>query len=296
MNPYPEIPWRHTWLARVVWHDDSPELLEEIFSVPYIDVNDIRMHYEETGQGEPLVLLLGATGSLDWHPDGWGALAPTFAQHYRTFQVEQRGHGHTSNPSGRLSYGQMADDAAAFIARLGLVPAHVAGMSDGGIIGLALGMTRPDLLRSLICVGANYHVDAQFMESVQDFRPETLEREAPEWVAAMVAAHDTSHYPGYWRELVRQLRAMFLTEPAYSEADLRTIPTPTLLIAGETDRYISLEQTLTMRRNIPHSEMLILNHAGLDPDANHIVQHTRAEIVGPVILDFLARHGKSAQA
>lgn len=46
--------------------------------MPYIDVNDIRMYYEEQGQGEPLVLLLGATGGLDFHAASWGLWSPAF--------------------------------------------------------------------------------------------------------------------------------------------------------------------------------------------------------------------------
>ncbi len=80
------------------------------------------------------------------------------------------------------------------------------------------------------------------------------------------------------------------------EADLRRIPVPTLLIVGEVGRHVSLDQVLMMRRLIPQAEILILNHAGLDDGANHVVQFTRAEVVGPVALDFLGRHVGEAAA
>ena len=57
---------------------------------------------------------------------------------------------------------------------------------------------------------------------------------------------------------------------------------------------ISLGQMLEMRRSIPNSEMLILNHAGMDGLDNHRVQATRPEVVGPVMMEFLARHGGDA--
>jgi hypothetical protein len=59
---------------------------------------------------------------------------------------------------------------------------------------------------------------------------------------------------------------------------------------GEADFALSLAQMLEMRRAIPHSEMLILNDAGMDGMDNHRVQHTRAEVVGPVMHEFLDRH------
>ncbi len=87
---------------------------------------------------------------------------------------------------------------------------------------------------------------------------------------------------------------MVETELAWTEADLRRIPIPTLLISGETDVFNGLEQALAMRRSIPNAELLILNHAGLDGMDNHRVQATRPEVVGPVILDFLGRHAGPA--
>ncbi len=105
---------------------------------------------------------------------------------------------------------------------------------------------------------------------------------------------------------MRHLRALLAPEPAFTEADLGRIPVPTLLIAGEADRFASLDwpwmpdqmgsldQILAMRRSIPRSELLILNHAGLAGDAGDAVQHTRADLVGPVMLEFLGRHARPA--
>jgi pimeloyl-ACP methyl ester carboxylesterase len=109
--------------------------------MPYAAVNDIRMYYEEAGLGTPLVLLHGATGAIDFHRAGWGGLLSRFAERYRAIHLEHRGHGRTRNPAGRLSYTQIADDVCVFIEQQGLAPAHVAGVSDGGIVALTIGMT-----------------------------------------------------------------------------------------------------------------------------------------------------------
>jgi pimeloyl-ACP methyl ester carboxylesterase len=262
--------------------------------MPYAEVNDIRLYYEEQGQGEPLLLLHGALGAVDPAvTSGWSALLPSLAAHYRTFSLEHRGHGRTDNPTGKLSYARITDDVAAFIQRLELAPIHLAGFSDGATVGLALGMHRPALLRSLVCVGANYRIDDQLLQGMEFFDPQLLERDHPEFAAELARRHDPHHHPGYWRELVRQVRANVEAELTWTEDDLRRIPVPTLLIMGEADFALSLEQMLEMRRSIPTSEMLILNYAGMDGLDNHRVQFTRADVVGPVILDFLARHAKT---
>lgn len=263
--------------------------------MPYAEVNDIRMYYEAEGQGEPLLLLHGALGAVDPAvTSSWSTLLPSLAARYRTFSLEHRGHGRTDNPAGRLSYAQMTSDIAAFIEQLDLAPTHLAGFSDGATLGLALGMTRPGLLRSLACVGANYCMDDHLRQGMAFFDAETLERESPEFAAELARRHDAHHYPGYWRELVGQVRANVENELDWTEADLRSIPVPTLLIMGEADFSVSLEQMLSMRRSIPRSEMLILNHRGMDGLDNHRVQFTRADVVGPVILDFLDRHAGEA--
>ena len=262
--------------------------------MPYAAVNDIEMYYEEAGRGSPLVLLHGGTGAIDFHASGWGGLMPGFAERYRAIHLEHRGHGRTRNPAGRLSYGQIAADVCAFIDQLGLAPAHVAGVSDGGIIALTIGMTRPELARTLVCVGANYRNDEHTRAANAFLDAEVLERDHPDFVQLLTRLHDAHQGSGYWRTLVGQVRTMIDAEPNYTEADLRRIPTPTLLIAGETDPWAHLDQMLAMRRSIPDSEMLILNHAGLDAMDNHVVQFSRADVISPVVLDFLARHEAAA--
>ena len=251
--------------------------------MPYLDVNDIHLYYEEQGAGAPLVLLHGGTGALE-ADSGWGRLTPLFAERYRVISVEHRGHGRTDNPTGRLDYALLADDLAAFIDRLGLAPAHVAGMSDGGIGALELGLTRPHLARTLVGVGVNYRVDERIRATLSTFTPGAIERDNPAWAAELARLHDPHHHPGYWRELVRQVAATAAASPTYTDDDLRRIATPALLIAGEDDPIGNLEQLVAMKRLIPGAEILVVNHAW------HIAQHTHPQVVGPAILDFLARH------
>jgi pimeloyl-ACP methyl ester carboxylesterase len=259
--------------------------------MPYAEVNDIRVYYEQAGEGEPLLLLHGALGAVDPAvTSGWFALLPVLTARYRAFSVETRGHGRTGNPTGRLSYEQLGADVAAFIERFELAPVHLAGFSDGATIGLALGMARPELLRSLVAVGANYRVDDHLREGMGFFDADVLERDAPDFAAELARRHDAHHHPGYWRELVGQVRQNVEREMVWTEEDLRRIPTPTLLVMGEADFALSLGQMLEMRRAIPNSEMLILNHAAMDGLDNHRVQSTRPEVVGPAMLEFLARH------
>ena len=253
--------------------------------MPYVDVNDLHMYYEESGDSAatPLVLVHGALGTTGASPGGWGLLAPSFAERHHVFVVEYRGHGRTNNPAGRMSYELVRDDLCAFVEALGIAPAHITGMSDGAIVALALGMSRPELARSLVAVGANYYVDDTVHDVVQ-LDLDAFERDHPEVVVRMAAAHDEAMYPGHWKDLWQMVLDNATANPAWTDADLQRISTPTLLMAGEDDPFANLDQMVGLKRNIPQAEWFILN------DAGHSIQHTHPEIVGPRILDFLARH------
>ena len=255
--------------------------------MPYAQIDDIRLYYEELGPvgGQPLLLMHGGGSALDDPNGGWADLAPSFAERYRVILMDHRGHGRTDNPFGQLTYELIGNDTAAFIEQLGYGPVHIAGMSDGGIVALDIGLRRPELARTLIPLGANFYVDDLVLTDVGQISVDALERDRPEQATAAAACHDRGKQPGYWKTLMPLVAHNAATNPAWSEADLRRIPNPTLLIAGERDNFANTEQMIAMKRNIPNAEWLIIDNAG------HTVQHTHPEIVGPRILDFLARHG-----
>jgi pimeloyl-ACP methyl ester carboxylesterase len=257
--------------------------------MPYCEVHDIRMYYDDMGAGPTVVLLNGATGANDTM---WHALRQTLAQHHRVLHVEHRGHGRTDNPAGHLSFELLVADLASFIERLDIAPVHLAGISDGGITALALGMQRPDIVRSIVAVGVNYRVDEPVRAAIAQLDADLIETHEPEFAELLAAKHDPHHEPGYWREMVRQNYENLIQNPDYDESDLARVTAPTLLIAGEADPAAHLEQILAMRRAIPSAEMLIVNHADRDVWDNHLVQDTRPEIVGPAMLEFLTRHSR----
>lgn len=60
-------------------------------------------------------------------------------------------------PAGPVSYQLLADDIAALLTEVVAAPAHLIGVSDGGVVALILAMQRPDVLRKVPVLGANFH-------------------------------------------------------------------------------------------------------------------------------------------
>jgi len=114
--------------------------------MPYCSVDDVQLYYDETGSGEPLLFIHGlGSSSRDWAEQG-----SHFADDYRILRVDLRGHGRSERGQGPYRMAQFARDVAVFLRKRDAVPAHVVGLSMGGMVALQLGADAPGLLRSLV--------------------------------------------------------------------------------------------------------------------------------------------------
>src|SRR5215210_415450 len=251
-----------------------------------MQLNDLSMYFEAHGSEDapPLILLHGAGGSADDPVGGWAALAPSLAEAFHVYLIEHRGHGRTGNPAGFMTFEQIGDDIAAFAEELELGPAHIAGISDGGVVALDCAIRRPESTSTITAIGANYCVHEGVLNTTASLDPDALEQGAPDAAAEFARRHDRGKHPGYWKDLIRQIAANNSVNPSWGAKDLQRIACPTLLISGENDPYATAEQMTVMKQEIPGAEWLILNNAG------HPVHFELPKIVGPRILDFLGRN------
>ncbi len=116
--------------------------------MPLVQVNGIERFYfyQETGNGEPLLLINGiGADSLKWDP-----LLPALAARFRVITSDNRGAGRSAAPPGPYTTRQMADDAAALLAHLGVARAHVVGSSMGGMIAQELALAYPERVDRLV--------------------------------------------------------------------------------------------------------------------------------------------------
>lgn len=253
--------------------------------MPILELHDLQIYYELHGSPatEQLVLLNGALDTID---SDWSLHLPAFAERYRVLAYDHRGHGRTSgSPGGFASYEQLAGDLAALLDALGIGQAHFCGFSDGGITLLGFALRHPERVRSLILAGAQYTNDERTYAQLAKMTPERIASRIPGWAALLEELHDTLHAPGYWRELLNQMRPMWTAEPAYTPEQIAQIGAPTLLIAGERDNFGHIDQQVAMRRAIPNSELCIL------PAAGHAVINDQPELFRLAALNFLSRIG-----
>ncbi len=240
----------------------------------------LRIHYEDTGSGEPLVLYHGLTGSGErWRDTGYVA---GLADEYRLILIDARGHGKSDKPREPEAYGRrrQATDVVAVLDDLGIDRAHYFGYSLGGWIGLGLAKYAPERVHSLIIGGAQPY--GQSMELyrqalaggiegwaavVEKMLGSPLSREAKEWLLG----ND-----------VRALLASVADDrPDISEI-LSTMTTmPSLLYTGEADPLRPLVERWASE--LPDARFFSL------PGVNHIQGAVRSDLVLPQVVEFLAK-------
>jgi 3-oxoadipate enol-lactonase len=265
--------------------------------MPKMRVNDIEMNYELHGEGAPLVLIMGITGSLE----GWRPLLPAFAAEYRVLIFDNRGAGLTDKPAGPYSTPMMADDTAGLMDALGIESADVYGISMGGMIAQELTLRHPQKVKSLVlgCTtpgGPNSHHRQQ--ETIDEMVriPNVSVEEGLEIVLRLLF---TDEFAAANRQQVRETtlnsfdlrvpRRAFLGQTAAIAAHntydrLPQIKAPTLVIAGGNDELVPSANSPILAQRIPGAELVIY------PNARHGYLYEVAAEATAAVLDFLRRH------
>lgn len=115
-------------------------------------VNDIDVAYKETGEGYPLILIMGFSGTMDlWSPE----LIAGLAQNNRVIVFDNRGIGSTSSSDQKFSIRLFADDTAGLLEALKIEKANVLGWSMGTHIAQELVLNYPDKVNKLILYAAD---------------------------------------------------------------------------------------------------------------------------------------------
>jgi esterase len=117
-----------------------------------LQVNGVRLYYEEHGQGPPILCIHG-TGSSALL---WRAAVPELASLGRVIVYDRRGctRSQRPDPYDNTSVGEHADDAAALLDALGATPAAVVGRSYGGEVAIDLALRYPERVRGLVLLEA----------------------------------------------------------------------------------------------------------------------------------------------
>ena len=211
-----------------------------------------RVWYGEYGlqhRGVPVLLLHGGLASSDYY----GRLIPELTRAgYRVIAMDSRGHGRSSVSARPYSYALMARDVETLLDSLDVRQVDLVGWSDGGIIGLQLGLTAPTRVRRLFAFGTNASLDG--LRTGYDATP-TFSRFVGR---SAIESRRFGKSAGDHAAFLDQISKMWGREPAFSAADLAQIKLPVTLAIGQYDEAIARSHVERIDQSLPNSILVVL--------------------------------------
>lgn len=259
-------------LNYLIWICTNPKQVKAGF----ITHQQADIHYRCYGLGLPVLLLHGGLS----HPLSWFAqLAPLVAAGRQVIVIETRGHGKSTLGTAYLNYQLFADDALMVLDHLKVTRTDIVGFSDGGIIGLLLGLQAPALVDHLVVISANFNpAGLEFESSHSESIPPRFSLQALTIWLRHIWWFGSSRRR---KMLATALLKLWRTEPQFEPHDLQAITAPTLVIAGEHD-IIDPLHTQALQQQLHNAELAIIAGAG------HAAPMTHAKQINGLIIAFLS--------
>lgn len=257
--------------------------------MPFTTHDGTRIAYQVEGNGTPLLLYHGLTGSAErWRDTGYVA---GLRDRYQLILIDARGHGQSDKPHGQSAYARrtQALDVVAVLDDLGLQKALFWGHSMGGDVALALGRHHPDRVSALIVTGYSPFA----AEGDEAAEMAAWAADLQNGMEGFVSGYERRHGPlpedarARWlandgAALAACVANMIAESDGAQVADLPQIAAPTLFLVGTEEPFVAEAQKAADL--LPHGSFVPLD--GLD----HVQTFFRSDILLPHVRRFLAAH------
>jgi aminoacrylate hydrolase len=269
--------------------------------MPTVSIGDAELYYEDTGRGEPLLLVPGLSGRGSF----WASQVAELSRDFRVVIHDHRGTARSTHSRMRYSVEQMADDVLRLMDGLGIEAAHLVGHSTGGAIGQVIALEHPRRLRSLV-LSATWAGPDPYFQRLFESRKGVLQSQG---VEAYVRASALFMAPPAWISandavLAEQQKAA-LAEAAPVEvtvsridailrhdrrARLSEIRVPTLVIVAQDDIITPRFYSDELASRVPGAKLVVLETGGHGAPGICAAAYNTA--VGAFLRDQLGRPSK----
>ncbi len=282
-----------------------PEQLADADS-QFMEVNGIRVHYKQMGQGEPVIVLLHGFAASVY---SWREVMEPLSHVGTVIAFDRPSSGLTERPmagewtgASPYSVSGQADLTMAILDRLGVEKAVLVGHSAGGTVATVAALRYPQRVEKLVLV------DPAVYQS----------RELPRWVGPVLASRQMRWYgPLFMRSITRWGEEMLVTawhdpsaitekvraeyrKPLQAEnwdralwelvvaresldlgGQVAKLDLPTLVITGDDDRIVPAESSVRLAGALPQAELVVIR------DCGHLPQEERPQEFLDAVLPFL---------
>ena len=263
--------------------------------MPKANIGDAEIYYEETGSGEPVMLVPGLGGGAGL----WQRQIGPLSKNFRVIAHDHRGCGRSTYSKIKYSVEQMADDAVRLMDALGIERAHWIGHSTGGAMGQIVAEDRPDRIASLVLSATWPGKDVYFKRAfdarkavLTNLGPREYARQSlltllpPWWITENdEAMAQQENYLAGSEQPVEIMESRIDAICAYDRRDrMKDVKAPTLVIVAEDDtvtpRYLSDQ----LAAGISGAEKIVLKTGG------HFLMQILTDEYNAAVGSFLKRH------
>lgn len=241
----------------------------------FFNYNGTKIYYEDTGSGEPLLLLHNFFNTADC----WEPYIKAYSKQYRTIAVDMMGHGRSdiyNKDDFDFNHGDYAEMIIALLDALKLDKVNAIGASSGGTTLLYLNTMQPDRFKTVITVGAHIYYSTHAREMIANLGIDQFRKWAKNW-------GQNPEKQEYLAKSFWQDRKPSDGDPYFAPDKLNTIKAKWLVVLGDNDFVIPLQLGIEMYEGIPNSRLWIVPNGGHLP---HLEADIQPEFLR-VSLEFL---------
>jgi len=181
------------------------------------------------------------------------------ASQYRVHSFNFPDHGGATT-KGPLSMELLAEETLAFIKHQELENLYVFGYSMGGYVAMYLSSLYPGLIHKIVTLGTKYNWSPEIAaKEIKMLRPEIIEEKIPAFAAALAKRHGQHE----WKNLLQVTANMLVqlgNKPLLDNTQLQKISSQVLLLIGDKDNMVSLEETTSTAQQLKNGSSLILSN------------------------------------
>lgn len=266
--------------------------------MPYAQIGDVRLAYEDVGSGFPLILAHEFGGSME----SWEAQVHYFSRRYRVITFNMRGYPPSDVPTDPSVYSeeQATDDIRGVLLHLGIEQAYVGGISMGATAALHFGRRYPEMARAIIVAGAGTgatdperfrresnelagRLETQGIAAMKDYalgetRVQLRRKDPSGWAIfdGLIQKHDAVGSALTLRGVQGKREPVF----AYEE-ELRRVDVPALILVGDEDEPC-IDASVFLKRVMPRAGLVVL------PQSGHAINLEEPELFNRHVSEFLS--------
>ena len=203
--------------------------------------------FEWANNGEVVLLLHGGLSNTDSFAD---VMVAPLQDSFHLFAYDRAGHGRSADQPGSFYFDFQRDEAITFISEVIKEPVHLVGYSDGANIALMVAIARPDLVKSIVSIAANFNADG--IVELPVFDPAGIsDEERTEYALMSPDAPETLAIKN------AKMHEIWKVEPNIDISDITQISVPTLVMAGDDD-VIKHSHSIELYEALPLGQLAIV--------------------------------------